>query len=243
MSSEIADASVTAGETPIPKYDFTYSRFGDEYDVHAGFLPFRSRERDRDRIEDLTTITEFLTSRPRYCQGTSMKQLTGRFLLDGRFNRCFADDLELLALLHGWWQTRHSASSGRLFANPEYVHRDELDYITDPDEREAVARQAASLGYVTPTQVGLMFGYDPDSKPYNTFSKWAHRHDLPWGELREAGRDRMCRTWKTIWKWGYIQSEIVDAFGVSEGIVYRGIKRVRDFEPPADPTQDGDGDA
>ena len=257
MSGETADANATGdiktiGETNIPECDFTFTRFGTEYDVHAGFLPFERRP--RDRFEDVTKLTEFFTSRPPYTQGTSMKNLSGRAILEDDFNRQADDDFELLALFHGWWCYGHTRASGRQFASPEYTHRDSQEYVTDWGDREELARDAASLGHVTPAQVGLAFGYYPDEdedlsddeeRAYirERFFDAVDELGLPWEELRAEGVEWMDRTWKTLFAWDYSHAEIADAFAVSVDDVSQAIQRVEDYDPVDDPTQDGDDDA
>lgn len=210
-----------------------YRQFGENHGVHGWLLPFA--ERPRDRIEELADISEFLTSRPPYCERVSHTHITTVVVGESGSGNQVAD-LKDICLWHGWWPVGSGSATGRHYGNPEYVHPSAQNYITGWEERREIAEAAASLGYVGPSQVGRMFGYDPESRMENTFSGAAWRMGLPWEELREAGYDRMARTWKTIYEWGYYQREIAAAFDVSQSVVSRALSRVEEFEPPADPT-------
>lgn len=215
-------------------------QFAEEFDVHSWALPFAGHLVDPMAV--MPELTKYITNRPPYSQriGTgALKDNLGEY---DTSNNAFWDNARIsnrAMLVHGWW-TPGKGPRRRYYCNPTYTHShpDSDTYTSEADRRE-FAELAASVGLVNPHQVAVAFGYEAKDERAlgNTVKCYFTRKNIPWGEMRAAGRHRMYRTWATLSKWGYYHREIAQAFGVSRTAVTKALSKTEFEKPiPVDPT-------
>lgn len=224
----------TGGEFPNSR-----GTWGDALDIYSGFLPFAYL--DVNVVDVLTTVGEFLESRPQTRQRVSSSEL---YSLAGLIDKQPGPfDFEDICLLHGWWKGGEAASSGTYYCNPDYCHDHGDAHLTREsywddesgeyvNERFEVAIRATRMG-LSSRVVYKAYGLN---EPRHV-TAWLSEHGFDWPSKRKEGLRKMARTFKTLHEWGYTYPEIADAFNMpSSTVANRAADLCYDFEPPADPS-------
>ena len=215
---------------------FSTGQFGEYYNVHAQFLPFENRI--HIPLDVLTAVKTTINIAPATSQYIRRSDVDKRY--DGprsaTGNAWAPTDV---FLVHGAYPLEWDEFTGvvKRFANPRYIHHHELPSATETDDRLKWLDRYTALGTVGQTDILDHLGY----RTRSGLADFLRTHEYDWRANRQAGLQRRARTWKTLAAWGAHYRDIAAAFDTTTAAVEKTInRRAGDFEPPADPTADGE---
>lgn len=205
---------------------------GDWVDYHgleSWILPLDSRK--TNPLELIAEINQTLDELPKTQCTVTNKQLGWT---DGE--AVYKDGLKRLFLLR---ECNDIPSSVR-FLNPEYMHYGHtLNPITDEAERLAFYERFKDSPTVTGAWFANHFGHSSE----DSFTKWACRRDLGFGEQINQNKRRFGRTLYTILQWtDYTYRDLFEIIpqtpGKTESQILSYGKHADDWTPPEIPTDE-----
>lgn len=219
-------------EADATRNQLTMRAWAEAYGLIPRLMPFEQRA--GNPIAVVETIRSHLDGMPPTAATTRLSYIQDEF----PFRGARVPDVEPLLEMLGSWNSQVNENSNleRSWVNPDYVHLKSFEpNVTDAAERREIIERVAGYGVVQVKDIAPRFGMTERAT-----TRWMHRHEIPWTELRHAGIGRMARTCCTIAEWTeWTQADIARSLDIEPSTLRSAIQehaRTVGFEIPEDPS-------